>query len=339
MSLELIDQIGHNPAYIWELDEDSIEALKLDSFNQRVNRFGSTLFCHVPGFPFVSYEVESFTGTAKGVFESISLTGMTCALQCDHCRGQLLNTMRQASVETFEQVLNDAIASGARGVLVSGGSDTAGKVPILDVLETLKRAKNEQGIEIVIHSGYMEDDEIAALKDANIDGIMFDFIGSEETAKSVCHIDATPVDYTRMVATCKKLCIPVMPHVVIGLDWGAIKGEVEALSMLGELLPDVLVLVILMPFPGTPMENIIPDLSQVEKVILLARLLNPTIPVQLGCAKPHGEFKEHVERFAVECGVNGMAFPLQETLDHARKLGLKIKFVENCCSLVYKEIS
>jgi len=322
---------------IWDIDEETIEIAKGISFAEHKRKFGNVLFCHVPGFPLVPYEIESFKPGKKGAFESISLTGLACTLQCDHCRGQLLNSMRQASVETFEQVLNDVIASGAKGVLVSGGSDADGKVPIMQVLDSLKHAKKKHRIEIVIHSGYMEGDEIAALKDANIDGVMFDFIGSAETARSVCHLDTSPADYARMVATCKHVGIPVMPHIVIGLDWGTIKGEVDALSMIAGLEPDVLVLVILMPFPGTPMENLIPDASQVERVILLARLLNDKIPVQLGCVKPQGEFKERVERFAVECGVNGMAYPLEETIEHARELDLEIKFVENCCSLIYKK--
>nr|MDO8114822.1 hypothetical protein [Candidatus Sigynarchaeota archaeon] len=337
-TIPILDKIRRDPASILQLGEAETVAAVSQSFQYRIRRFGNTLHCHAPGFSQVQYEITNFAPAKKGVFESISITGTACALQCDHCRGYLLNIMRRATNATFERVLNDVIASGAKGILVSGGSDAEGKVPVIQNIDALRNAKKDHDIEIVVHSGYMEDDEIAAFKDARVDGIMFDFIGSGATARSVCHLNTQPADYARMVSTCKRLKIPVMPHVVIGLDWGAIKGEVEALSRLGKLQPDVLVLVILMPFPGTPMEKITPDLHTVEKIILLARVLNPAIPVQLGCARPHGDFKEQVERFAIRCGINGIAFPLEETTQHARELGLNIEFHDDCCSLICKHI-
>jgi len=246
--------------------------------------------------------------------------------------------MRHANATNFEEVLQATIKSGARGVLVSGGSGKDGKVPILPHVDALKHAKERHSIDITIHSGFMEDDEILALRGAGIDGVMFDFPGSAETIKSVCHLDKAPADYARMVTTCKDVGIPVMPHVIIGLDWGEIKGEMDALSTLGQLKPDVLVLVILMAFPGTPMSGIVPDIDQVERVILAARVLNPDIPIQLGCAKPQGDFKERVERFAVECGANGIAYPVDETVALARELGLEPIFHGDCCSLVTKHM-
>ncbi len=330
-----IKKLQHRPGDIMSLNARQATDAKQQAFDARIDRFGNLLHCHAPDFSGVPYETESFSAD-HGAFESISVTGASCALQCDHCRGHLLQTMQHANASNFEQVLQATIEAGARGVLVSGGSDKDGKVPILPHVDAMKRAKQRHGIDVVVHSGFMEDGEIRALRGAGIDGIMFDFPGSCETIKSVCHLDKTPADYARMVITCKEMGIPVMPHVIIGLDWGRVKGEVEALSMLGQLKPDVLVLVILMPFPGAPMEDLVPDIDQVEKVILAARILNPDIPIQLGCAKPQGDFKERVERFAVECGVNGIAYPIDETIARARELGLEPVFHGDCCSLVKK---
>ncbi len=330
-----IEELRREPRGIMPLNAQQAADAKQQAFEARIDRFGNVLHCHAPGFDGVPYETESFA-PCHGVFESISITGASCALQCDHCRGHLLHTMRPASAGNFEKVLRATIEGGARGVLVSGGSGKDGKVPILPHVGALRRAKDHYGIDVVIHSGFMEDGEIRALQEAGIDGIMFDFPGSSETIKSVCHLDKTPAEYARMVTTCKEVGIPVMPHVIIGLDWGQVKGEVEALSMLGQLKPDVLVLVILMPFPGTPMADLVPDIGQVERVILAARILNPDIPIQLGCAKPQGDFKERVERFAVECGVNGIAYPIDETVSRAREIGLEPAFHDDCCSLVRK---
>ncbi len=330
-----LDKLRHEPNSVLSLTAGQVADAKQRTLEARVGQFGRVLHCHAPGFKGVPYETDSFS-PGRGTFESISITGASCALQCDHCQGHLLQTMRHASASNFEDVLRAVIEGGARGVLVSGGSGKDGKVPILPHLDALRRAKDRHGIDVVVHSGFMDEGEIRAFRGAGLDGMMFDFPGSAETIKSVCHLDKTPADYARMITTCKDVGIPVMPHVIIGLDWGRIKGEIDALSTLAVLKPDVLVLVILMPFPGTPMADVMPDIDIVEKIILAARILNPTIPVQLGCAKPHGEFRTRAERFAVECGVNGVAFPLDETVERARQLGLDPAFHDNCCSLVKK---
>ncbi|MEX2684583.1 MAG: radical SAM protein [Candidatus Sigynarchaeota archaeon] len=332
-----LEKLRREPRCIASLTPRQINEAKKQAFKARVDRFGSVLHCHAPGFSGIPYGTESFVAS-RGVFESISITGASCMLQCDHCRGHLLQTMRHANPGNFEGVLRAVIASGATGVLVSGGSGKDGKVPIRPCIDVLRLAKKQHDIDVVIHSGLMDDDEIHALRGTGIDGVMFDFPGSAETIKAVCHLDTVPEDYARMVTTCKENGIPVMPHVIIGLDWGKIKGELDALSMLGKLKPDVLVIVILMPFPGTPMADVVPDIDQVEIMVLAARILNPDIPVQLGCAKPQGDFKERVERFAVECGFNGIAYPIEETVARARELGLEPVFHGDCCSLVAKHM-
>ncbi|MBN2153456.1 MAG: radical SAM protein [Candidatus Lokiarchaeota archaeon] len=333
-----IELLRRDPRIVTGLTARQTADAKQQAFLARVGRFGRVLHCHAPGFTGVPYETDSFA-PAPGAFESISVTGASCALQCDHCRGHLLRAMRPAGPEDFEDVLKDAIASGARGVLVSGGAGRDGKVPILPHVDALRRAKERHGVDIVVHSGFMDDEEIRVLGGAGVDGIMFDVPGSAETVRSVCHLDKTPADFGRMVATCKDAGLPVMPHVIIGLDWGQVKGEIDALVALGALEPDVLVLVILMALPGTPMAGVVPDIDIVEKVILAARVLNPTVPVQLGCARPHGDFRTRVERFAVECGVNGIAYPLDETVERARQIGLEPAFHGDCCSLVRKHSS
>ncbi|NMC04066.1 MAG: radical SAM protein [Candidatus Lokiarchaeota archaeon] len=329
------EKIRQDPGSIMALNARQLASLKKQAFKDRIDRFGYVLHCHAPGFDGIPYETESFA-PGRGAFESVSITGGACALQCDHCKGHLLQTMRHADAGNFEQVLQAMIEGGVRGILVSGGSDKEGKVPILTHVGALKRAKSRHDIDILIHSGFMDDAELQALQGSGIDGIMFDFPGSSETIKSVCHLDKTPADFARMVATCKRIDVPVMPHVIIGLDWGQVKGEIDALAMLGQLQPDVLVLVVLMPIPGTPMADLVLDITNVEKVILAARILNPGIPIQLGCAKPQGEFKERSERFAVECGLNGIAYPLEETIGTARELGLDPVFHDDCCALVSK---
>jgi uncharacterized radical SAM superfamily protein len=36
----------------------------------------------------------------------------------------------------------------------------------------------------------------------------------------------------------------------------------------------------------------------------------------------------------IDSGVNTIAHPLQGTIDYAKEMGLKTKFIEMCCSLI-----
>lgn len=95
-----------------------------------------------------------------------------------------------------------------------------------------------------------------------------------------------------------------------------------------------LVLVALRPLPGTPMADARPVAPEdVGRLAAVARILYPTIPLALGCARPAGAGKVELERLALLAGVNGMAFPDPATVDLAGKLGLRGSFAEVCCSL------
>jgi uncharacterized radical SAM superfamily protein len=80
-----------------------------------------------------------------------------------------------------------------------------------------------------------------------------------------------------------------------------------------------------------------PDLTEVEKVLVAARVWNPTIFLTLGCAKPPGMYKSQVEKMAIDCGFNGIAFPSDAAIEHARRRGLLPVFTEECCSMAGRE--
>jgi uncharacterized radical SAM superfamily protein len=41
-----------------------------------------------------------------------------------------------------------------------------------------------------------------------------------------------------------------------------------------------------------------------------------------------------MERGFIDSGVNTLAYPLQGTIDYAKEIGLNVRSVEMCCSLV-----
>ena len=324
---------GLDGTAVLAMDARARDELASALFQRRIDTFGKTIKFSAPAFPAAPYEIENFSPRTPPVFTTISLTGTKCTLQCDHCRGSLLGSMIDGSGGALVPAMERAILAGTRGFLVSGGADPEGKVPIADRAGELAALKARHGIRIVVHTGFMDEADIEALAAIPVDGVMFDIVGTRETLRSVCHVDKEPDDLVAMIRACKDRDIPVMPHVVVGLDWGRPGGEVRAIELVARERPDALVMVVLMPVQGTPMERVVMEPAGIDPLLLLARLALPDIPVQLGCAKPPGKFKEWVERRAVDCGFNGVAYPLQETVDHARACGLEPVFTETCCTV------
>ena len=91
-------------------------------------------------------------------FASISLTGADCALQCNHCKAKVLETMYPARRpdELWELAVR-LDARGTRGALITGGSARNGTVPFLPHLDVIRRIREELGWRIVVHSGVADD--------------------------------------------------------------------------------------------------------------------------------------------------------------------------------------
>lgn len=282
------------------------------------------------------YETERYRNTPYR-FATFSVTGRDCDLMCDHCRGRLLVGMRAAP--TPEDLLEKGralIDQGCEGVLISGGAGVDGAVPLKSHLEAIAQLK-AWGLRVIVHTGLLdyEDRETAAgLKAAGVDQALFDVIGDAATIRDVLHLDRTPDDYARSLATLREFEIPVSPHIVAGLHFGRLRGELRALDIVRQVGADVLVIVVLRPLRHTPMADVPPMAPEmVGRLVAVARLLNPETPLALGCARPSGPSKIELERRALLAGVNGVAYPDPKTVELAERLGLRTSFVESCCTL------
>jgi uncharacterized radical SAM superfamily protein len=267
-------------------------------------------------------------------FANLSITGNTCACRCEHCDARLLQTMLPAETpEKMCGLVDRLIERGCRGILVSGGADCRGEVPLGDFTGAILYA-HKKGLKVLVHSGIIQKETALRLKDCGVDQVLMDVIGHEQTIRDVCHLDRSPEDYLRSMMICRDARLAFAPHVVIGLHFGQILGEYSALRMIQEAQPKTLVLVILRPTAGTGMSAVSPpQLSEVEEVLSAARIWNPDIFLSLGCAKPSGEYKHQVEKLAIDCGFNGIAFPSDVAIEHACRRGLLPVFNEQCCSL------
>ena len=261
-----------------------------------------------------------------------------CACRCEHCNARLLQTMLPVETPAKMCGIVDHLAErSCRGILVSGGADNQGEVALGGFIQAIGYA-HKRGLKVLVHTGLLQKETALKLKDCGVDQVLMDVIGNKETIRNVYHLDRSPDDYLRSLMICREAGLDCAPHIVIGLHFGRILGEYEALKMIKEVQPESLILVVLRPTAGTGMSMVSPPhLSEVEELFLAARTWNPNIYLSLGCAKPFGEYRRQVEKLAINCGFNGIAFPGDEAIDYACQRGLHPVFTEECCSLAWRE--
>src|SRR5512147_3257141 len=102
-------------------------------------------------------------------FPAVSLTGRACMLQCEHCRGHHLGGMRDGSRPgSLLEIASGAKRAGATGMLISGGCDIEGKVPILERAQEIMEVKR-YGLLLNIHTGLLDDDEADKVSELGAD--------------------------------------------------------------------------------------------------------------------------------------------------------------------------
>lgn len=324
--------------YTSSMKTDSMPA-PTDGFAIRRQNFADEMHFYAPGIK--RYETEEFVPQNLQSFIPISLTGSRCALQCDHCEGKLLESMRgvEGPGQLWE-LCHRLARQGTKGVLISGGCDSSGKVPIPRFAAALGRVKRDLGMTVLVHSGLLDEESAAALAEVGVDGAMLDIIGAEDTIRSVYHLEASVDCYERSLQLLVQHGIPAMPHVVLGLHFGQILGEERALEMVARYPIAALVLVVIAPLDGTAMSYVAPpSLAEIERLFQKARSLLPEPPIILGCARPMGPLRRAVDRLAVDCGLNGVAYPAEGTVEYARRRGLAPRFYEECCALAYTHVA
>ena len=274
----------------------------------------------------------------SNLFPSVSLTGSLCQLNCKHCGGKLLSRLIPAdSPEKLEDTAHMLVKSGAKGMLITGGCNTKGKVPTADVADSIKKIKKETNLIVIAHTGFITPDEAHALKDSGLDGIAFDVVGDVETVKRVYDLDVTENDYIKSLEAISNAGIDIFPHVCVGLDFGNMRGELRALELIRKINPTTVVITGLMPLAGTPMSSVKPDPRDFAEVFCYASELFPNTPITLGCAHSNGRDRELIERIALECGVLNVALPTRSFVKYARAEGYEVEYFGTCCGVLAQD--
>lgn len=280
------------------------------------------------------FETDEFANSSDPVFVPISITGEACALDCKFCGGDLLKGMYTAKTpEALWDLAGRLKTKGSKGFLLSGGCNRDGIVPLGPFASALKRVKAELGLRTAVHTKLLDEPLAQALAEADLDVVMVDVVGSDDTMREIYNMPhRTVADVIQTLDLSDRYGLPLSPHIVLGAHAGEFRGEFEALAMLRGRKLKSLVVVLLMPLPGKKPPA--PELAAVREFFKQARRRFPDVPLLLGCARPMGKIQREIDMAAVEVGFDGITYPAEGTVTRAREMGLRPVFSELCCALM-----
>ena len=123
---------------------------------------------------FKSYATSELAGCGKSAWPAVSITGGECALACDHCKAKILEPMIPARTpDALWQVVNEQIAAGAQGMLLTGGSNRNNEVEYDHYYPVVRRIKNTfPAFKIALHTALVDERIAGNMEDAGIDAAM-----------------------------------------------------------------------------------------------------------------------------------------------------------------------
>ena len=267
------------------------------------------------------------------LFPSISITGKECAMKCKHCNHRYLETMIPA--ETPEKLVDICIKlakDGALGCLISGGFTTGASLPFRNFFPALQEIKKRTKLRVNIHIGFMTEDAAKRLVEYGIDAVSVDVVGSDETIQNVYGLNKTTKDYANMLSMAKAVGLNNLdPHICIGVNYGALKGEGEAIKMIRDYEPLRMTFIALNPTKGTEMQDVNPPSAlTIAKVIAVSRLAMPMVPISLGCMRPSGAKRAEIDYLSILAGANRIVVPTPAALARLAK-EYKFERHQTCC--------
>jgi len=305
-------------------------------------------------------------------FLNISLTGNKCQLMCSHCKALLLRHM--IDIRDFEQgcikdtewkdVESTIIRPGpgryleygitektnrilriiekfgsdhVRGLLVSGGFDRSGRLP-LDArnFNELKQVKEifKDSIRIFLHLGFIEPEEIGYLSATGIDGLLVNVFSDMYTIEEVYNLKGfTPGMFYKNLKLLKKTGLNISPHLIIGLGSRGIDGELISIEEMAKTPVSSVVIAIAKKLSKQyKYEESKVNLKDTVRLYEHLKKHMPVTPVSFGCARPPGPEYEALEIELLKRGIDAIAFPSEKTVDFALKNGISFAFKEQCCA-------
>jgi hypothetical protein len=221
---------------------------------------------------------------SKDSFPSISITGEACYFSCMHCNRKYLKFMMHVTQEDLYQKAIELNNKGAKGILVSGGLDESGKLPI--DYSILKKIKKDTDLIINLHSGFLTREDAKEIKKSGIDAVSIDFVGSNDTIERILKIPFKVSDYENTLRFLIEEGVNVTPHICVGLDYGKVVGEYNAVEILKEYPIKNLTLLVLIKNELEKISSFDYDIQSIKDFFFYTRNSFPNAKLSLGCMRP-----------------------------------------------------
>jgi uncharacterized radical SAM superfamily protein len=290
---------------------------------------------YIPSF--VPQKVKSY-GTTKNLFQTYSITGNKCRLNCNHCEAKILRTMKPTTTpKKLFDAANKLKKEGGIGCLISGGSQLDGSISLKKFIPTIEKIKHDLGLTVFVHTGIINFETAKELKKAKVDLALIDVIGSKKTLKKL-DIKINLKDYINSLKALHEAKLCFVPHVIVGLDDNKLESEFNALKIISSTRPCAIVIIGFMPIYGTIMgQNQPANPEDIAKVLVASRLMFPKTPIALGCMRQKGKNRSITELYALKAGVAAIAYPTRETKNYAKDNDYKIIYQSYCCAQIYSD--
>jgi hypothetical protein len=270
-------------------------------------------------------------------FTPVSVTGTDCELNCKHCEKHYLEHMLDGSGGKLRAAVVDLAKRGRSGVLLSGGSKLDGSVPTYELSDEIRQIKDDTHLKMSAHTGIITPEQALSLS-TWLDMALVDCIGSDAVISGILGLPNTVSDYENTLKFLTDAGIPIAPHIIVGLNNGALDCELRAVEMVKKYDPDVVVIVVFIPTKNTACASAPPPaLEDVVSVIAKARQEFPQTPLSLSCVRPGGRYRSRLDECAILSGIDRIAVPSRSAYQLCAEIGLDIHEVDNmCCS--YNEL-
>ncbi len=258
---------------------------------------------------------------SKDSFPSISITGEECYFSCLHCNRKYLKTMLYVNQENLYEKAIELNNKGAKGILFSGGLNASGKVPI--DYSILKKIKQDTALIINLHSGFLARGDAKEIKKSEIDAVSFDFVGSNDVIERILKMPFKVSDYEKTVKFLIEEDVNVIPHICVGLDYGRVIGEYNAVEILKKYPIKSLTLLVLIKNELQKINSVDYEIKSIKDFFIYTRNSFPDAKLSLGCMRPR--IKE----------LDETALLFDNIVNPSKSM---IKLIRNESSIIVKEI-
>jgi len=193
---------------------------------------------------------------------------------------------------------------GIVGVLISGGFDRSGKLPIKPFTSILRDIKRDFDLIISVHGGLMDSTYASMLRDCGIDIVDFTLY-DPKTMRDVVGLN---VDWSVILNSLESVYnygpSYIAPHILVGSYFGKVSEEENLIRLLKDFKPYILIFLSLLPVKGTEFQNISPvGVDEFLKLFSYANNVLPGAELALGCMRVRGEYSISLEKALWSAGL------------------------------------